>query len=135
MQSIPGTLMLALWGLGLATAAALLGYAFGLGLSWTLVVCGITFAVGLWLGPGGRRVRGPVRRVVGPMSLRPAVSLPVTGLLLVAAWFAAYSVDTQGPNWAPADDHVLAGFSLGEFLPGLRYSEHLTRARRPRAAG
>ena len=120
VQSIAGTLMLALWGLGLATAAALLGYAFGLGLSWTLVLCGLTFTVGLWLGPGGRRVRGPVRRVVGPMSLRPAVSLTATGLLLVAAWFAAYSVDTRGPDWAPADDHLLAGFSLDELLPGLR---------------
>ncbi len=120
VQSIPGTLMLALWGLGLATAAALLGYAFGLGLSWTLVLCGLTFAVGLWLGPGGRRVRGPVRRVVGPMSLRPVVSLTATGVLLAAAWFAAYSVDTRGPDWAPADDHLLAGFSLDELLPGLR---------------
>ena len=40
--------------------------------------------------------------------------------LLAAAWFAAYSVDTRGPDWAPADDHLLAGFSLDELLPGLR---------------
>ncbi len=120
VQSIPGTLMLALWGLGLATAAALLGYAFGLGLSWTLVLCGLSFASGLWLGPGGRRVRGPVRRVVGPLSMRPAVSLTATGVLLAAAWFAAYSVDVRGPDWAPADDHLLAGFSIDELLPGLR---------------
>ena len=46
--------------------------------------------------------------------------LTATGLLLAAAWFAAYSVDTRGPDWAPADDHLLAGFSLDELLPGLR---------------
>jgi serine/threonine protein kinase len=120
VQSIPGTLMLTLWGLGLATAAALLGYAFALGVPWTLAFCGVTFVVGLWLGPGGSRVRGPVRRVVGPITSRPALWLVTTALVLASASLAGWSVDTRGPDWAPADDHLLAGFSLDSFLPGLR---------------
>ena len=83
VQSIPGTLMLTLWGIGLATAAALFGYAFGLGLTWTLFACGVAFLVGLWIGPGGSRVRGPVQRVVGPVTARPAVWL-VTLVVLLA---------------------------------------------------
>ena len=82
VQSIPGTLMLTLWGLGLATAAALFCYAFGLGLTWTLFACGVAFLVGLWLGPGGSRVRGPVQRVVGPVTARPAVWLVTLVVLL-----------------------------------------------------
>ncbi|WP_344302046.1 serine/threonine-protein kinase [Nocardioides bigeumensis] len=120
VQSVPGTLMLALWGLGLATAAALLGYAFALGVPWTLAFCGVTFMVGLWLGPGGSRVRGPVRRVVRPLTARPALWLVTTALVLASASLAGWSVDTRGPDWAPADDHLLAGFSLDSFLPGLR---------------
>ena len=119
VQSIPGTLMLTLWGLGLATSAALLGYAAGIGLSWTLLVCGIAFTSALWLGPGGRRVRGPVGRVTRPVVARTGAWLAVTTLLLAGATFAAVWVDTRGPDWAPADDHLLAGIRPGDLLPSL----------------
>ncbi|MGI8645275.1 MAG: hypothetical protein ACR2JD_02985, partial [Nocardioides sp.] len=117
VQSIAGTLMLALWGLGLATAAALLGYAFGIGLAWTLLACGVTFTVSLWVGPGGRRVRGPVRRVVLPVTARLGPWLVITVLLLAVVSFASYSADTRGPDWAPADDHLFAGFTPSSLLP------------------
>jgi len=117
VQSIPGTLMLTLWGIGLATAAALFGYAFGLGLTWTLFACGVAFLVGLWIGPGGSRVRGPVQRVVGPVTARPAAWLVTLVLLLAGATLASYSVDAHGPDWAPADDHLFAGFTPSDLLP------------------
>ncbi len=121
VQSIPGTVMLTLWGIGLATAAALFGYAFGLGLTWTLFVCGVAFLAGLWIGPGGSRVRGPVLRVVGPVTARPGAWLVTTVLLLAGASLASYAVDAHGPDWAPADDHLFAGFSPTDLLPaGLR---------------
>ena len=113
----PRHLMLTLWGIGLATAAALFGYAFGLGLTWTLFACGVAFLAGLWIGPGGSRVRGPVLRVVGPVTARPGAWLVTTVLLLAAASLASYSVDAHGPDWAPADDHLFAGFSPTDLLP------------------
>jgi Protein kinase domain len=119
VQSIPGTLMLTLWGLGLATSAALLGYAAGVGLSWTLLVCGIAFTSALWLGPGGRRVRGPVSRVMRPLVAHTGAWLAATVLLLAGATFASVWVDTRGPDWAPADDHLLSGIRAGDLVPSL----------------
>jgi len=121
VQSLPGTLMLGLWGVGLATAAALLGYAFGIGigigLDWTLLACGIAFTVGLWVGPGGRRVRGPLRWVLAPVTRGLPPWLAATVLVLGVALVATASVESRGPDWAPADDHPLSGLSLDNLVP------------------
>jgi len=117
LQSIAGTLVLALWGLGLATAAALLGYAVGIGLSWTLLACGITFAASLWFGPGGRRVRGPLAWVVRPATSATGPWLVSTAALLAVALAATYTLGERGPDWAPAQDHLFAGLSTSDLLP------------------
>ena len=68
VQSIPGTVMLVLWSAGLALAAALICYAVAAGMAITLFVSGVVLALSLWWGPGGSRVRGPLARVVHPVS-------------------------------------------------------------------
>src|SRR4029079_10110495 len=64
VQSIPGAVLLGLWALGLAAAAALVCYAIATGVALALFVCGVVLAGSLWWGPGGSRLRGPVNRIV-----------------------------------------------------------------------
>ncbi len=111
LQSLAGTLLLVLWALGLATAGGLIAYALSLGLSEGLLLSGVLFTAGLLLGPGGRRVRRPIARVVDPLAERNLatgigvlVILAVVILLLIAA--------AGGPSWSPATDHPFAGLSL-----------------------
>ncbi|HYF71955.1 MAG TPA: hypothetical protein VD864_03985, partial [Nocardioides sp.] len=108
VQSLPGTLLLALWSVGLAVAAALVCYAVAAGLGLALFVCGTTLTVSLWLGPGGSRVRGPVSRVVNPLAAEPRRW--VVALLLVAACAVGLGLraDLAGTTWTPADDRPTA---------------------------
>jgi hypothetical protein len=103
VQSIPSTVLLALWSVGLAVAAALVCYAVAAGLTLSLFICGVVLTVSLWLGPGGSRVRGPVSRVVDPVAADPRRWL--VGLLVVLAAAAAlgFRADLEGPTWTPAD--------------------------------
>ncbi|HET7196187.1 MAG TPA: serine/threonine-protein kinase [Nocardioides sp.] len=101
VRAIPGTLLLALWSVGLAVAAVLICYAAAADLETSLFVTGLTFVVALALGPGGSRVRSPLARVVHPLASRPGrwlVALLVVGA--VAASFG-YLVTTSGVNWTP----------------------------------
>jgi Protein kinase domain len=107
VQSIPGTVMLALWSLGLAVAAGLVCFAIATGLALSLFVCGVVLTVSLWFGPGGSRVRGPVRRVVDQLAVDPrrwAVALLAVVALAAGLGFRA---DLTGTSWAPADDRPL----------------------------
>ena len=101
VRSIPGTVLLALWSVGLAIAAALVCYAVAAGVTTTLFVCGLVFAASLWLGPGGSRVRSPLARVVHPPPPEGARGrwrlLPV----LVAAAVLGYRADVEGVDWTP----------------------------------
>ena len=109
VQSIPGTVMLVMWAAGLAVAGALLGYAGSLGLARALFLSGTLFAAALWLGPGGSRVRGPLGRVVRPVSARPVV-WAVGTLLVVALGTGAGALATdRGVDWAPAQHAPFAG--------------------------
>ncbi len=103
VQSIPHTLLLALWSLGLAIAAALVCYSISTGLGLALFVCGIVLAASLWLGPGGSRVRGPVSRAVNPLAAD--VRRWVVALLVLLALAAAlgFRADLSGATWTPAD--------------------------------
>ena len=65
-RSIAGTVLLALWSVGLALAAVLVCYAVAAGPTTTLFAGGAVFAGSLWLGPGASRVRSPLARVVAP---------------------------------------------------------------------
>ena len=76
----------------------------------------------------GRPVAGPGRPAgarAGTPRRRPDVAAP-RGLVdrdrgaARRGLVRGVLVDTRGPDWAPADDHLLAGFSLDELLPGLR---------------
>lgn len=103
VQSVPGTLLLALWSAGLAVAAGLVCYAVATGIPLALFVCGVVLTASLWLGPGGSRVRRPIARVVNPVSADPrrwAVALVLVLGLGVALGVRA---DVSGPTWTPAD--------------------------------
>jgi hypothetical protein len=103
VQSVPGAVLLALWSLGLAVAAALVCYAIATGLGLALFVCGVVLAVSLWLGPGGSRVRGPVGRVVNPLAAdvrRWTVALLV---VLAVAAVLGFRADLAGATWTPAN--------------------------------
>lgn len=106
--AIPGTIMLVFWGLGLAVAAGLLCFAFAVGLEWTIFGCGVVLAVSLWCGPGGSRVRSPLRRLVDPTARVPLAWLATMVLVfgVTAALFAL--VAEQGIGWAPAQGGPLA---------------------------
>ena len=102
LRSLPGTLVLALWSVGLAVAAALLCYAVSAGVGISLFVCGLTFAASLWLGPGGGQVRSPLARLVHPLAQTGRSSVAGLLVLLVLAAVAGYRVDVEGVSWAPA---------------------------------
>ncbi len=104
LAGIPGTLLLSLWAAGIALAIGLLCFAAATGPELALGLCGAAFTGGLWFGPGGSRVRRPVRRVVRPLAAQPLTWLVVTAVVLaVAAGLASLATD-RGISWAPASD-------------------------------
>ncbi|MGI8523406.1 MAG: serine/threonine-protein kinase [Nocardioides sp.] len=100
VAALPGSLLLALWSIGIALAAALLCYAVSATVSVGLLVSGTTLAVSLWLGPGGDRVRSPLRRITQPLSAsgrRWIVTLVLlTGLVGLVGNLAAHHT-----TWTP----------------------------------
>ena len=103
VQSIPSTVLLWLWSLGLAVAAALVCYAIATGLELALFVCGVVLAVALWSGPGGSRVRGPVARVANPLAADPARWAVGMLVVLAVAGALAFRADLSGATWTPAN--------------------------------
>lgn len=108
VQSIPGALLLWLWALSLAAAAGLLCYAIATGVPLALLICGVTLAGSLWWGPGGSRLRGPVARVVNPVSADSRRWVLGVIVVLAAGLVLAFLVNTQGTSWAPAEGRPLA---------------------------
>lgn len=110
--AIGGTLLLALWSLGITLAAALLCFAVGLSLSTSLGVLGFTFAASMWSGPGGYRVRSPLSAAIRPAS-RSAVPWLVTLILVLAlaAGVAGYA-SSAGTAWFPAAQAPFSGVDL-----------------------
>ena len=102
VQSIGGTLMLLLWSAGLGVSAALICYALAAGVEPTLFASGVVFAVSLWWGPGGTRVRGPVGRVVQPLSRSLGPWAAGLAVLLVLAALMGVRVANDGVAWTPA---------------------------------
>ena len=103
VRSVPGTILLAVWGVGLAIAAALVCYAVAAGVTTTLFACGLVFAASLWLGPGGHRVRSPLARVVRPASARGRSWLVALLPVVVIALVLGYHADVHGVDWTPGD--------------------------------
>jgi hypothetical protein len=118
VRAIGGTVLLALWSLGLALAAALICYAVAAGVTTTLAAGGTVFAASLWLGPGGSRVRSPLSRVVNPAAASPPYWAGAVLLVLVVALGLGIRLDTAGTSWAPAHGQPFEGLSLPDHLPG-----------------
>jgi hypothetical protein len=100
LQAIPGVLVLALWSAGLAAACALVCYAGHATAQVTLAASGLVFLVSLWVGPGGSRFRGPVGRMVVPLSrgLGPWAAAVV---LLLAGGGALVALHGGSVDWSP----------------------------------
>jgi hypothetical protein len=112
VRSIPGTLLLALWSLGLAMAAALICYAAAASVEVTLFVSGAVFVVSLWFGPGGSRVRGPMSRAVNPLSVRVGPWLAAEAIVLAGVGALVFLAAQNGPDWAPDDTAPLSQLDL-----------------------
>ncbi|MGA8257616.1 MAG: hypothetical protein WB767_13660, partial [Nocardioides sp.] len=104
LQSLASTAMLVLWSAGLAVAAALLCYAVATAVEVTLFVSGLVLVGSLWWGPGGRRVRGPVGRLVVPLSRSTGWWLLTLTLLLGLAAATGLWVEARGVSWTPFVD-------------------------------
>ncbi len=119
VRSIPSTVVLALWSVGLAIAAALLCYAFALAVTPSMFACGAVFTASLWAGPGGQQVRSPLGRIVHPLSASPrrwAVALLLVG---VAGAGLVLRADLAGTDWTPGQDAPWSGVSLPDRPLGL----------------
>lgn len=103
VRSIPGTVLLGLWSAGLAVAAALVCYAVAAGVPVSVFASGIVFVVSLWLGPGGRRVRSPLARVVNPLSVTGRSWAAAMLVVLAVAAGCGFRVDVAGVGWTPDD--------------------------------
>jgi hypothetical protein len=101
LRALTGTVVLLLWSLGLALAAALLCYAAGLDGATTLFVGGTTLGVALWSGPGASRFRSPLSRIVYPLTGHWARWAALCGGLLLVAAVLGLVVGSQGVNWLP----------------------------------
>ena len=113
VRSLPSTVVLVSWSAGLALAAGLLCYAAGTDLEAGLAVSGAALVLALWWGPGGSRVRGPVARVVRPLSRHPGRWLAALVVLLVLAGALAFRVTNANPLWTPADQRPFASLTAG----------------------
>ena len=111
VRSIPGTLMLLLWSGGLGVAGALVCYAVAASVATTLFVSGLVFAASLWWGPGGTRVRGPVSRVVVPISRNVGPWLVAVVAVVALGALLGLRVASSGVSWAPDDQRPFAGFT------------------------
>jgi hypothetical protein len=112
VRSIPGTLLLVLWSLGLALADVLVCYALAATVETTLFSAGLVLAASLWLGPGGSRVRGPLSRVVNPLSVRAPTWLVAEAVVLAAAGALGFLAVDAGPSWAPDNSAPLSQLDL-----------------------
>ncbi len=117
VRSVPGALLLLLWSTGLAAAGALLCYAFGAGAETTLMLSGLVLALGLWSGPGASRLRGPVGRVVVPLSRRGSRWLLALALVLAVTAVLGWQVASGEIAWTPWGGPPFAGVEAPQ-VPG-----------------
>ncbi|KAA1418584.1 serine/threonine protein kinase [Nocardioides humilatus] len=101
VRAITGTVVLVLWSLGLALAAALLCYAAALDGATTLFAGGTALGIALWSGPGATRLRSPLSTVVYPLAGTWRRWVPTCVVLLFVAGVLGLTVSTTGVNWLP----------------------------------
>lgn len=109
LRSVPGTMLLTLWSLGMAAAAGLVCFAVAAGEPVTLAASGAAFLLGLCVGPGSHRVRAPLVRTVRPPARHWVVWLVVQVVLVGGAATLAALAAVNGPEWFPLDPRPLAG--------------------------
>jgi hypothetical protein len=109
--AIPGLLMLGFWSGGLAVAAGLVAYAFAAPIAALLLATGAVLLGSMWWGPGGSRLRGPVRRLVWPLAAHPVVWVLATAGLVLLAGTGAMAALNSGVDWLPAGGGPLAANS------------------------
>lgn len=102
VRAITGTVVLVLWSAGIAAAAALICYALATGVATMLFTGGTALGVALWTGIASSRFRGPLSRVVHPLSRGWVPWSALCGGLLVAAVVLGAVVASQGIAWLPA---------------------------------
>jgi len=108
LVAIPGLVMLAFWAGGLAVAAGLVAYALAAPVAGLLLASGSVLVGSMWWGPGGSRLRGPVRRVVWPLAGQPVVWLCTFAGLALVAGAGIMTALGSGVHWAPAPGGPLA---------------------------
>ncbi len=106
VQAIPGALLLLLWSLGLGLACALICYAVTAGEQVTLFASGLVTVLALWLGPGGSRFRGPVSRMVAPVSRGVGSWVLLWAVLAGGTVGLGVLATEQGTHWAPIGNPV-----------------------------
>ncbi len=119
VRSIPSTLLLVLWSVGLAIAAALVCYAVAAGVGVSLFASGLVFGASLWMGPGGHRVRSPLARVVNPLAADGRRWAVAVVLLLAAAGGLSLRADLAGVDWSPAEQAPWTGIPAPTLPLGL----------------
>ena len=119
VRSVPSTLVLLLWSVGLAIAAALVCYAVAAGVTISLFASGVVFAASLGAGPGGDRVRSPLGRVVRPLSADARRWVVALVVVMAAGVGLGLRADLAGPNWAPDRQAPWVGISLPDAPLGL----------------
>ena len=116
VAGLGGTLLLLLWGIGIASAVALLCFAGSVSLLTSLAAIGASFAISTWWGPGSGRVRSPIHRAVDPLARRGVPWLLTTLLVAALGTGLGAAASESGTNWAPYDDAPLADVRLPAWL-------------------
>ena len=118
LVAVPGVVMLGFWASGLAVAAGLVAYALAAPVVGLIMASGAVLVASLWWGPGGSRLRGPVRRVLWPLAGHPVVWLcAAAGLALVAGAGISTALGA-GVDWFPAEAGPLSDGSTWRRLVG-----------------
>jgi hypothetical protein len=92
-----------LWSAGIAAAVGLVCYAAAASVGTTLFAGGTAFGIALWTGIAADRFRGPLSRIVNPLSRTAVPWLVLCGSLLAIAAFLAVAVAAGGVSWLPAE--------------------------------
>lgn len=100
--SLGGTALLVAWAGVLALSIGVIALLLRAPVVPGLVVMGAIYALGLWWGPGGTRLRVPVRRSVVALTRTRWVGLAAAGILIAADLSVAWLLWESGPSWDPA---------------------------------
>ena len=96
-----GTLLLLVWSTSVALVVGLAYLLFNLPLIPGLLFMGGVLAFSLWWGPGSRRVRVPVRKLMVRATRRTWLGWVASGTVAAAILLSAYALLSGGVIWDP----------------------------------